>query len=174
MEQRYAVTCGPMEAATSPLPYGRGVVGSSSVYSDRWKGAIVGATASNLKHGKKARSAANGSSPSWIGFVDISLSAQDKADLETWSTDPVDVLGIVDALAGEGYKLSLSPDTEHNCVIATATGKTDACLNLGYSLSARGPDVSGALVCLWFKHTVLAKSGLWANVGTNRDNSRYG
>lgn len=110
----------------------------------------------------------------WQGFVNITLSQADQEAIGSAELLPDDFVGILAGLSELGYKVSFSPDKEHSCVICTATGVEDDCLNVGFSLSGRGPDISSALAVLWYKHDVLAQRGLWTNVGTSRAGNLYG
>lgn len=130
-------------------------------------------TSSNTKYNKKKSTGSNGVQSEWNGFVDIPLDTEDKNYLKEMSREAADVLGILCALAEEGYKLSLSPDIAHGAYIATATGRVPGSANVGRSLSARGPDLLGAINALWYKHALLAESGDWSNVGNQRDGSGY-
>lgn len=110
----------------------------------------------------------------WQGFVDIPLSAENKTEVSQMSREADDILGILVALVDAGYKVSLTHDAAHNAHIASATGVRDEGENAGYSLSARGPDTTGAINALWFKHAFLAQEGVWANVGAMSSDSGYG
>lgn len=133
----------------------------------------MGGTSSNAKYGKKKSPYPSGRGSEWIGFVDIPLNDTDKEYLKGMSREADDLLGILEALVQEGYKLSISPDFEHNSVIASATGRIPGSPNEGRSLSARGPDLAGAINALWYKHGILGESGNWENVGRTRDGSGY-
>lgn len=130
---------------------------------------------------KERKNARNGGKPrttkqrvDWQGFVDIILSQGDKEKLASESLLPDDFVGVLEYFHQNGYKISFSPDKAHQCVIATITGVEDDCLNVGYSLSGRGPSIEKALAVLWYKHSVLASEGLWSNVGSDRGGDLYG
>lgn len=111
---------------------------------------------------------------SWQGFIDIPLSTEDKEALSSVELLPDDFCGIVEWFVEGGYKLSFNADTAHNCVIAAATGMSDACLNQGWTTSGRGPNYIGALNSLYYKVHILAKDGLWSNVGEGREKAAWG
>lgn len=101
-------------------------------------------------------------SEGFLGFVDVQLSDTDKAALaQMVENGEFSVSDFLMALSEEGYKFSLSPDPEHNSVIATATGKGAANPNKGYALSARGPSPSSAILVLWYKVAHLTEWGAW-------------
>jgi len=111
----------------------------------------MGATASN-SNAKPRKNGLAQHSGEWKGFVDLELESADKEYLAAWvESDEWSGTDMIVMLLGDGYKLSLSPDPKHNCVVATATGRLDACANVGYSMSARGPDAEKALAALGYK-----------------------
>lgn len=121
----------------------------------------MGASASNEKYSKPARKLGQKAND-WKGFVNIPLTEDDieRIASDDWSCD--DLWQAVSVLVENSYKLSFSPDFEHHCVIASITGRKGADANEGYSLSARGPDIDGALRALWYKHTVLCEGDSWS------------
>lgn len=127
------------------------------------------------KNGRQnARPATSKQRIEWQGFADIVLSESDKEKLAAESLLPDDFVGVLEYFHSHGYKVSLSPDKAHSCIIATITGVEDDCLNVGYSLSGRGPNLEKAVAVLWYKHAVLAVEGVWANVASNRSGNLYG
>lgn len=104
------------------------------------------------------------------GFVTIELTDPDRSAIqEAMGTGLVTPLEFIFEAMDDGYKFSLSSDKKHNCVIATLTGKDPACENVGYALSARGPDSFGAIAALWYKHAVKANYGPWTAEGVVPD-----
>ena len=120
--------------------------------------------------GKKQQAAAR----DWHGFVDVPLSQQDKETLAEASFSAEDASVFLESATTQGYKVSVSPDWARNCCIATVTGSGDKCPNLGWSMSARGPDAHGALMALAYKMDVITKWGAWDGIGESRDNSPFG
>jgi hypothetical protein len=122
---------------------------------------------SNEKYGRRKRkNGIEANTGDWQGFVDVSLDDNDRAiiqeTLHASEFGPDEFL--IDALEA-GYKVSLSPDATHQCVVATLTGRSPHCPNVGYSLVARGPDIVGALCALDHKHTAICKRGKWLESG---------
>lgn len=124
----------------------------------------MSARSSETRNGKRRKSPNWATDTGWQGFVDINLTAGERDDLEgyvgEWS--PGALAAFLSLVLDDGYKLSLSPDPAHNCVIATLTGTQSGCANRGFSLSARGPDGSGALLALWYKHVRLCECLAWS------------
>lgn len=124
----------------------------------------MGATQSNERQrGSRRKNGLAKHSGSWEGFVDLPLSPGDKERLAGLGTEDYPV--IADFLASvldDGYKFSITRDEAHACCVATLTGKAEGCVNAGFSLSARGPDMAGAILVLYFKHVVLCEGQRWA------------
>lgn len=62
-------------------------------------------------------------------------------------------------LVAEGYKLSLTNDSKHNCFIATLTDNREGSETRYYALSARGATPTIALCSLSFKHNIIFSDG---------------
>lgn len=126
----------------------------------------------HVKMGKDPNERTNGSrrknglqkySGGWEGFIDLELSAEQKLKLASLEGDDLpDLAGFLSMVLDDGYKFSAVVDQKHHCTIATLTGKGEGCVNLGYSLSARGPDLQGALLVLHFKHVVMCEEQRWS------------
>lgn len=99
----------------------------------------------------------------WRGFVDIPLSPEEREEVQGMADSGVyDVFDLLQGLMEEGYKLSISPHKEGRSAIASLTGRLVECPNYGYTLSAWGPNMHGALVSLLYKHFQLCGAGVWA------------
>lgn len=123
-------------------------------------------TSSNKKAGKQRAGTGKRFTDSFLGFVDIDLTERDRSELEVWTVPgQVDLEAFLVQIVQDGYKFSLSGDFEHSSIVATLTGKAATCENKGFALSGRGPDAHGAMVVLWYKHTILANWGPWADEG---------
>jgi len=113
--------------------------------------------------GKKVSGTGRRYDDSFLGFINIPLSDDDREQLHAYALETtLDVMQFLSEVMETGYKFSLALDGEHSSYIATLTGKAPACENLGYALSGRGPDAYGAVLVLWFKHAVKAHGGQWA------------
>jgi hypothetical protein len=103
----------------------------------------------------------------WKGFADVVLTGDQKEHLSSLEPeDYPDLIGFIYELLEDGYKLSLVRDEAHSCVIATATGTARAAQNQGWSLSARGATVEGALLVLRYKHVEICQAGAWTGEGS--------
>jgi hypothetical protein len=117
---------------------------------------------SEARQGKKRENGLSNHSGSWLGFVDLPLMEEEKQSLAAMSLeDCPDLLAFLERAIADGYKVSLVGDEKHSCVIMTLTGRGEGCENAGYSLSARGPDLVGALLVLDYKHRVICEEGRW-------------
>jgi hypothetical protein len=110
----------------------------------------------------------------WLGFVEISLTDDDKAALSEMNIADGPLFDFVEEMVGDGYKVSFSEDTAHTCYIASATGQKLGNPNAGHSLSGRGPSIFGALACLAYKHVTLCKSGEWSAYAGSTTSSKWG
>lgn len=131
-------------------------------------------TSSNAKYDKRGKSGNSSGGYEWKGFCDIPLSEQDKDKFRGTAFEAIDVLGAIDALVEEGYKVSVTSDASHGAIVASATGQAVECPNRGFALSARAGSVDVAVMLLWYKHDVLAQGGVWENVSQNRFGSELG
>lgn len=114
------------------------------------------------RKGTQRRGTENKFGSEWKGFVDIDLSADDRAGIsELVQSGRFDAFEFVAGLLEAGYKFSLAGDVEHNSVVATATGRGSLNENEGYALSGRGPDAVGALASLYWKMVVVCAWGGW-------------
>ena len=73
------------------------------------------------------------------------------------------------SLTEAGYKLSVSPDLDNACVIATITATKYATNNNGFCLSSRSDDAMEAVWLSLYKHFVVFDGGTW-EAGTVRSN----
>jgi len=120
-------------------------------------------------NGKGQRSAND-----FLGFVDIPLSEDDKASLDQAHFEVEDAFSFVEEMVEDGYKISISSDAAHSCVIVTATGRNADDPNYGYALSGRGADVVGGLASLAYKHITLCERGAWSNFTGRAATSKWG
>lgn len=112
--------------------------------------------------GKRRNNGLKDHSGGWQGFVDITLSDEQKQHLAALGEeDRVDCWAFVLRCIEDGYKFSVTIDEKHSCAIATITGKTGQAVNSGFSLSARGPNADAAVLVLYFKHVVLCEEQRW-------------
>lgn len=129
---------------------------------------IVNEAKAERKAAARAKRGQGGAADSWRGFVNVELSAADKADLreQPGGFDAAWVY-LMDRVL-EGYRLGLSFDHGNSAWVASLTCKRASDSNVGLCLTARGGRVEGALLALWYKDDVLLArnwSGRAAGVG---------
>lgn len=95
----------------------------------------------------------------WGGFINVSLSDDEKTYFRQWVTEAADeILEMWKSILDDGLGFSVKADAENSCYIATFTGFAMSKLpNYKASLSARGSDPDQALALLVFKHVVLCE-----------------
>lgn len=89
-------------------------------------------------------------------YVPLSLSKNDKAEFMVWlqaNTQPIPDL--LHHLVTEGYKVSLSGDLTHDAFVASLSINDKDHMNYGLIMTGRGPDLSGALHMVAYKHWVM-------------------
>jgi hypothetical protein len=97
------------------------------------------------------------------GFISCDLSKDLKEQGKVWVAQHTDDLGAkVEALATDGYKISMSADRIHDCFQASATCTDAENADYGFCLTARAPDIWSALGMLLYKHYVVLE-GEWAS-----------
>lgn len=134
----------------------------------------MGSTDSNRRFGAK-KGEKGRAGDDWKGFLEVTLSAEDLERVKALADGrEYDGQEIVERFLGDGYKVSLSPDVVHNCVVAAATSREKGGPNYGYTLVARGPDGYCALVGLYFKAYVLSEDGSWEESAHLRQVSMWG
>lgn len=87
----------------------------------------------------------------WKGFINLSLSAEQKEQYASWDIEDSDVwLGL--ATYGEkGYKFSLTYNVANSNWVATYTGQEQAGKNSGYAVTGFASDPYNAARVLLFK-----------------------
>lgn len=90
------------------------------------------------------------------GFVNCSLTAQQKAQFRDIRYDPIEVWTVLNEIVG-AYKFSLATDNTNDAFIASLTCMNPAFPGHGYILSARAGDAFTATCALLFKHITILK-----------------
>jgi len=123
--------------------------------------------ASNGRRGSTAKAPGKSDKPPWRGFVDIRLNDLQKEQVKSIaSQSDTDVLGILGALVGQGYKVSFRDDLSNHSSLASLTGVLAGDANEGLTLTGRGPDFITALACVYLKAMVIADGGSWESAGS--------
>jgi len=107
-----------------------------------------------------------------IEFVTLKLSTADRIKYDEWAQQAGSkIFKMLSELAEGGYKVSISPDFNNSCIIASITGTENCVHNVGLCMTSRADDVNDALLVMCYKHFVLANSADWLDVaGKNEDN----
>jgi hypothetical protein len=133
----------------------------------------MGATASNAKNAKKSVPAKK-ERPNWRGFCNIDLSDDDVERISSDGFDEGDAFQALLVFASDAYKITISEDFAHGCVIVSLTGKDGSGSNEGLTLSSRGPDLIRAIQVAYYKDHVLAQDGSWEAVESSSVRSKFG
>jgi len=133
----------------SVSPYIRGVVMTGEQQGSKWNGR------------NSAREQRGGHRGNDSEFVDLELSAKEKAALKDWCMDQLDLDAELQGVLADGAKITVREDERNRCWVAFAFS-AEGSPNEGYILTGRGGSVSRALRQLAFKHHVLL-DGDWAS-----------
>lgn len=101
----------------------------------------------------------------WRGFVNVELTANQKAEAKRMLTDLPRVWDNVFGLVEEGYKMTLSYDEQRTAFNMSFTCKRRGDANQGLTLSGRGGSVEAAAVSFWYKHYVVLQMA-WGEAST--------
>lgn len=99
---------------------------------------------------------------SFKGFVNVSLSQQDKEAYVSWDVQDTDVWDGIAQYAEGGYKFSVSRNKQNDHFTASVTGTEDAGKNAGYSVTAFAPTPYEAVRVVLFKVSVVLPP-VWAD-----------
>ena len=96
-------------------------------------------------------------------FVNVTLTQEQSKEFKAWYPAILDNLhDEIGQLMVDEYKVSCSWDDNHQCFIATFTGKQDQDFNSQKALSSRSDNWFEALGINLFKHVVLFGSKTWS------------
>jgi hypothetical protein len=122
-------------------------------------------------NGNKRSNSQNSSEWGKFEFVAINLTEDEKKQFKKAYTDkPNDLLGQLDGLLKNGYKLSLSYDNQNNCVLASLTGKDPNSPNYNYVMTSRAGESWESMALALFKHYVVCDDEDWG--GDTREDGR--
>jgi len=105
-----------------------------------------------------------------VQFVNCNLDKVQKNDMKSKVMSAEELLGGLEAMIDDGYKISFSYDKGNDATGCFATAPVDGHKHKGLCLAARGPDASGALKSLLYKHHVVL-DGSWG-AAVDRDHER--
>lgn len=98
----------------------------------------------------------------WHGFVNITLNKSDKKEFLQWHASNVENYSeLFGGLIETGHKVSYKWDDKSECYLVSVTGETDQCLNQGWCMTSRSPDVLEVLWLALYKHYKVC-DGDWA------------
>lgn len=72
----------------------------------------------------------------WKGFINVNLSAEDKASFVAWDIQDGDVWDGIAQYAAAGYKIAISYNKQNDKFSVTGTGQPETGTNSGYAVSA--------------------------------------
>lgn len=100
-----------------------------------------------------------------IEFVTLKLGKADKEKFDAWvKAEGGKIFKYLGELAEGGYKVSISPDFNNSCVIASLTATDNSPRNNGFCMTSRGEDTLEALQIACYKHFVMADEGDWLDI----------
>lgn len=103
----------------------------------------------------------------WKGFVNIEIPEKAKENLLAMADSSGDVLGCVDDLLSNGFKLSLSLHDETSVYTAVATDNNEGGASYGYAVSARSTSLAVTLLALSYKVSDVAEYQLQSFIKPN-------
>jgi hypothetical protein len=93
----------------------------------------------------------------WVGFVPLSLNAQEKKAVSDLELSDADLLQVVESAAGAGYKVSVSYSIPEDVYTISLTGYYEEKPNAGLTMSLRHRSFYKALSAISW---VLDEAGL--------------
>jgi hypothetical protein len=105
-----------------------------------------------------------------VEFIQVKLQPEDAAGFNTWcDSNRKKFLSMGQEIAEAGYKLSISPDPDNGCIIASLTGTKHASVNEGLCMSSRADTFEEAVLLCFYKHIVLFDGGEWTGTQTSQN-----
>lgn len=121
---------------------------------------------------RKSSGVAGSDNADFRGYINLNLSADQKADFAGWWETEEPYLTL-EKVASDGVNLSLKRDLKGECFLGSATQRNPASPNAGLCVTARGNSASVAwsrlLYCLWF----LNHKARWEDVQPVADPDRW-
>lgn len=108
--------------------------------------------------------ATNKSFQSWT-FVNINLTVEQRTHFLQWADGlSQDTITVLTSVLSNGYKLSITYDTEHGTVISSLSCRDKVSSNFQSVLTARHMEVELSLLLVLYKHLVIADGSDWKTV----------
>lgn len=108
------------------------------------------------------------------GFVPCNLSADDKRNYQGWATQQTDFGRFMDSWLSDGYKVSFSSDSYHNCSLCSVTCVDPDNPHYGFTLAGRGPAWSDALGVAAYKHFIMLEGDWTEGIARPKDYDQWG
>lgn len=106
---------------------------------------------------KTVSSKSRKSAPAWGGYVRLSLSDEERAEIESGYSDivtaPEQVFSLVADLAGQGIKVAITQGDDSN--FCATLNIVRASTNTLHVISSFAPDVTMAIFVSWYKWEVI-------------------
>lgn len=97
-------------------------------------------------------------------FVEVRLNEEEKTDFKKrYSSEADKLLGMVDEIVKNGYKISSSYDTTNNCIIVALTCKEPNSPNFNYVMTSRAGEVWEATALAMYKHYFCCDDEDWGS-----------
>lgn len=90
-------------------------------------------------------------------FIDVKLSAEDRAKFVTWTEAHVDPVDTLQAFADGGYRVGVSWSGEHQTYTVSVTCRDDQSENNGLCMTSFSRSLEQAVLLAWFKHAVVCE-----------------
>lgn len=105
-----------------------------------------------------------------VEFISYKLSAEDATAFVEWANrNDKKVFELAERLGADGYKFSLSPDLDNECMLVSMTGTKHAARNTGLCMTSRADTFLEALLMCIYKHTVVFQSSDWDAAKTRQN-----
>lgn len=93
-------------------------------------------------------------------FVDVKLSAEDRAAFLKFITEDHDIVGMLQDLVDDGYRVGVSWSGEHQSYTVSLTGRGEGCPNQGLCMTSFAGELGKAIQLALYKHTAIT-GGRW-------------
>jgi hypothetical protein len=93
-------------------------------------------------------------------FVDVKLTAEDKAGFLAWSCTPQEIIAFLQVLCDDGYRVGCGWSSETQAYTVSLTCRDGESPNNGLCMTSFARDVHTAVALAVYKHTVVTE-GRW-------------
>lgn len=114
---------------------------------------------SNMARGA-TKTGKGGSEQGLPRFVDVKLTAEDRLDFLRWEQRTDDVVGLLQALSDDGYRVGCSWSGEQQAYTVSLTGRGEGNPNKGLCMTSFAKTLENAMWLALFKHHVITR-GAW-------------